>query len=109
MNIDNGHLVSAEKMEEFHKQIDNLQAEKEKFEILSLDEAGAIEQKEIEHEANGYVPVPPELNRAAKRKLAGKDEAYVSLTSGGELSKWAAKQRKAKRKIAAESRKKNRR
>ena len=66
----------------------------------------------------GYDPVPDELEPAAKRKLAGKDEAYVSRNSGGKLSKWGAKKRKSKlvaqklkdkRKIARNSKKKNRR
>jgi hypothetical protein len=56
----------------------------------------------------GYLPVPNELQGAAEKKLAGKDEAFVSLTSGGKLSKWAAKQRKHKRKIARASKKRNR-
>jgi len=70
--------------------------------------------------ALGYQPVPKELENAAEKKLAGKDEAYVSLTSGGKLSKWAARQRKLKRKanarkaknrakMAKQSRKRNRR
>lgn len=59
----------------------------------------------------GYEPVPPEMERAAARKLAGKDEAMVSLTSGGKLSRWAAgkrNERKAKNRMAKESRRKNR-
>ncbi len=56
----------------------------------------------------GYEPVPPELETAAKKKLAGKDEAHVSLTSGGKLSKWAAQKRKNKRKMAKASRRRNR-
>lgn len=63
-----------------------------------------------EHLRGDYVPVPEHLNRAARRKLAGKTEAYVSLTSGGALSRFAAQQRKAKRKAKAAkaSRKRNR-
>lgn len=38
-----------------------------------------------------YTPVPDELLAAAERKLAGEDEAMVSLTSGGKLSRWAAR------------------
>ena len=56
----------------------------------------------------GYELLPSEMNRAARRKLAGRDEAYVSLTSGGRLSKWAAGRRKAKRQMAKASRKRNR-
>jgi len=53
-----------------------------------------------------YVQLPESLNHAAKVKLAGKKEAYVSLTSGGKLSQWAKAKRKAK--IAAASRRRNR-
>lgn len=56
----------------------------------------------------GYEPIPEELNQAAKIKLAGEKEAYVSLTSGGKLSRWAAKKRRARNKKARESRKRNR-
>lgn len=55
-----------------------------------------------------YEPVPEGLNRAARRKLAGKSEAHVSFNSGGKLSKWAAKKRKGKSKHAKKSRRKNR-
>jgi hypothetical protein len=55
-----------------------------------------------------YEILPEQLNRAARRKLAGKNEATVSLTSGGKLSKWAAEKRKSKRKMAKASRKRNR-
>lgn len=54
----------------------------------------------------GYEPVPPELKRAAHKKLAGRNEATVSLTSGGKLARWAAKKRKEK--MVKESRRKNR-
>jgi len=53
-----------------------------------------------------YEPVPPELERAAQKKLAGKEETTVSLASGGKLSRWAAKKRKEK--MAKESKRKNR-
>jgi hypothetical protein len=55
---------------------------------------------------SGYELVPNELERAAEKKLAGRNEATVSLTSGGKLSRWAAKKRKEK--MAKESRRKNR-
>ena len=55
---------------------------------------------------NGYEEIPKELSRAAKRKLNGKKEAYVSFTSGGKLSRFAARKRKAKRKLQKTSRKK---
>ena len=50
------------------------------------------------YEARQFTPVPKELEHAAEVKLAGQDRAIVSKTSGGKLSKWAAQQRKAKRK-----------
>ena len=53
-----------------------------------------------------YIQLPSDLNHAAKVKLAGRKEAYVSLTSNGKLSKWAKAKRKAK--IAAASRRRNR-
>lgn len=56
----------------------------------------------------GFVPVPSELNRGARRKLAGRESATVSLTSGGKLSKFAAEQRKAKRKAAKAGRRASR-
>ena len=61
----------------------------------------------------GYVPIPEDLFPAVEAKLAGKDEAMVSLTSGGKLSKWAAKKRKenrqkARQKMTKDSRKRNR-
>lgn len=70
-------------------------------------------QQEILREMfdRGYEPVPPELEQAAEKKLAGRDEATVSLTSGGKLSRWAAKkrnERKARNRMIRESRKRNR-
>lgn len=60
-----------------------------------------------------FVKLPADLEEAAKRKLNGKREATVSLTSGGKLSRFAsqdrAKKRKQRRKIAKASRKRNRR
>ena len=106
MNIDNGHLVSLTKFFDLPDDEENKAqdlAERLKAQKDSMEkEMKAMQER-------GYTEVPKELETAAKKKLAGKAEAYVSLTSGGKLSKWAAKQRKAKRKIAAESRKKNRR
>ena len=79
MNVDTGHLVLADRREELEQLM-----------------------------RQGYEPVPEELNRAAKRKLAGEKEAYVSLTSGGKLSRWATQKRKARNKTARESRRRNR-
>lgn len=56
----------------------------------------------------GYIQVPTELQAAANRKLNGAREAMVSLGSGGKLSRWARGQRKTKRKMSKESRRRNR-
>ena len=50
-----------------------------------------------EEELNGYRPVPKSHHEAAKKKLAGKKDAYVSLTSGGKLSRLCKQWRKEKR------------
>ena len=87
MDTESGHLVTSEMLEE----------------ILKKDS----------EKAKKYTPVPKSLEEAAKKKLAGKNEAMVSLTSGGKLSRWAAhdrreKKRKKARKNAKESRRRNR-
>ena len=51
-----------------------------------------------------YQPVPKHLQRAALKKLAGRREAFVSKTSGGKLSKWAAAERRRGIKNAAKKR-----
>lgn len=62
----------------------------------------------------GYEIVPPDLATEANRVLAGRNEAFVDMTKPGPLVDWAAKMRqerqkkKAKRKAAKASRKKNR-
>jgi hypothetical protein len=63
-----------------------------------------INLSEEQDPPTGYVEVPEQLSRAAKRKLAGRNEAHVSLTSGGKLAKFASK----KRKEAREARRNNR-
>jgi hypothetical protein len=57
---------------------------------------------------NEYDQIPEHLNRAARRKLAGRSEAFVSKTSGGKLSKHAAGLRKKKRQAAKAARRSNR-
>ena len=47
-----------------------------------------------EEDRKAYLPVPEELNRAARRKLGINQEARVSFISNGKLSKWARKMRK---------------
>ncbi len=117
MNIDTGHLrrmteeqaAALERAFDAEAEAPNNRAKRRREarrQIITLkpDEQGQ------------YVPVPPELQRAAELKLAGQNEAMVSLTSGGKLSRWAAKQRKErtarkrrhKRNMAEASRRRNR-
>ncbi len=42
----------------------------------------------------GFLPVPKKLERAARLKLGKKKKVIVSRTSGGKLSRWAAKKRR---------------
>lgn len=90
MNPDTGHLIDIEKLKK-----SGISPEEMLKELLSA----------------GYEEVPPELEDAARKKLAGKPETWVSLNSSGKLSNWAAKQRKVKsrRKMARKSRRRNRR
>lgn len=57
-----------------------------------------LKEIDLDSLSNGqdYESIPKELKRAAEKKLNGEVEAYVSLTSGGRLSKFAAKMRKKK-------------
>jgi hypothetical protein len=48
-------------------------------------------------EDKGYEELPESHVNAAMKKLGDKTEAYVSLTSGGKLSSWAAQKRKEKK------------
>lgn len=73
-----------------------------------VDLGGMPDSRREELHNDGYEPIPEDLREAAIRKLSGQKEATVSLTSGGKLSKWASKRRKAKRKIAEASRRGNR-
>ena len=74
MNVDDGRLVSPDLFKE-------LQAE-----------LGAAEKAE-----KIFTEIPEKLEHAARRKLAGRREARVSLTSGGKLSRFAARQRRMRR------------
>ena len=110
MNTDTGHLISGELYKRYKKELE--ESEKE-FKALGLEEQAERQRvvdalKDSVEKLANYEPVPEELRLAAERKLAGKDEAMVSLTSGGKLSKWAVKKRKAKRKMTSASRKGNR-
>lgn len=57
--------------------------------------------------SHAYIAVPANLQQAADKKLRGRAEATVSLSSGGKLSKWAASERKQRR-LAKQARKRNR-
>lgn len=48
----------------------------------------------------GFYPLPPEMEHAAKCKLKGRRKAKVSLKSGGKLAKWASKKRREKRRMS---------
>jgi len=67
------------------------------------------ERAETEWIKTGYEKLPEELQPAARKVLRGRTEASVSRTSGGKLSRYAAKRRKEKRKQARAARKRNRR
>jgi hypothetical protein len=68
--------------------------------------------KENEPIPEAFEQLPPELEPAAalviNQAARQNQPAKVSLTSGGKLSRWAAKQRKHKQKMAKESKRKNR-
>lgn len=50
-----------------------------------------------EEDRKQYLPIPEELNRAARRKLGVNQSAKVSFISNGKLSKWARRMRKQRR------------
>ena len=54
----------------------------------------------------GFDPVPPELALVARMKLGGKPEAQVNMRGTTPLAQWAKKKRREK--IAAMSRRRNR-
>ena len=64
MNINTGHLITNEALQSLQ-----------------------------DYQREEYMSVPQKLETAARKKLAGKNEAMVSLTSDGKLSKWAKTQR----------------
>lgn len=64
--------------------------------------------EEIEKKMNELTEVPEELQHAANVKLNGEKSAIVSKTSGGKLSKFAAKERLRKKKLNRKTQKKNR-
>lgn len=97
MNVDSGHLVTSDFMEKMLKS-GAIQTSQDAF------LKGAFST----FKNTPYTPVPDELDHAAQCALDGKEETNISMTSGGKLSKWAAKERKAKRRQQRESRRQNR-
>lgn len=75
-------------------------------EIISKQLAAAMGVDALQEQ--GFEPLPLDLQDAAAKFLAGADRAIVSKHSGGKLSRFAAKQRKAKRKAAKMARRRNR-
>ena len=77
---------------------------------MNPDDMHLVALKKDEPMPEGHTELPPDLWPAAMAKLAyGRmREARVSKHSGGKLSRWAAKERKARRKAAAGSRRRNR-
>lgn len=55
----------------------------------------------------GYHEIPEQLKADAERALAGKNEAHIDLKAKTPLAAWA--KRKRKEKLAAKSRRNNRR
>lgn len=76
------------------------------MELRRLPKDAAVQQEML---AQGYEILPDLLNPAAIRALQGRDSVTISRHSGGTLSSWAAQRRKARNKMARESRKRNRR
>lgn len=103
MNVDNGHLINLAKYGSAVVRI-------EKDGSMAIIPAAPVMDVGDE-KVEDLESIPDELQGAAKRVLAGRPEAFVSLTSGGKLSRWAAQKRRERRrsKIANESRRRNRR
>ena len=97
MNCDTGHLVTSNLME---KLLESGAVEKSKDAFIN--QFGNVFNN------NPYTSVPDEFEHAAQCALDGKEEAHISMTSGGKLSKWAQGERKKKRMQQKESRRKNR-
>ena len=74
---------------------------------MNVDDNRLIAEMTEENAARGFESLPLDLEHAAKTALKGRPEITVSRTSGGKLSKHAAKRRKEKRKEARAARKRN--
>ena len=60
-------------------------------------DTGELRRFESLNDSKGFIPIPEKLHRAANLKLGKKKSVFVSKTSGGKLSRWAAKKRKERR------------
>lgn len=78
------------------------------IETNELFDCNQMTPEEIEKKMNELTEVPEELQHAANVKLNGEKSAIVSKTSGGKLSKFAAKERLRKKKLNRKTQKKNR-
>jgi len=76
---------------------------------MNVDENHLIKAGLVVPNPKDYEILPSELEHAARLVLKDRSEAKVSRTSGGRLSRYAAKRRKEKRKAAKAARKRNRR
>lgn len=72
--------------------------------LVNLDDAGIV--RKLADRFVDYERIPRHLETEAQRKLAGRAEAQVNLMSRTPLAVWAKKKRLAK--IAAKSRRRNR-
>ena len=59
----------------------------ELVQVYNVEEMEELKEK-------GFIPVPQTLERAARLMLGKKKKVVVSKTSGGKLSRWAAKKRR---------------
>jgi len=75
---------------------------------MNIDTNELVARMNEQLDAAGFAVLPQDLQHAAKTVLKGKPKGTVSRTSGGKLSKYAAKMRKGKRKEARSARKRNR-
>ncbi|MCA1615046.1 MAG: hypothetical protein LC795_15620 [Acidobacteria bacterium] len=75
---------------------------------MAPDTGHIVTNASLQKAGDIYEPVPNSLRGAAARVLRGREEAHVSLTSGGRLSRHAASRRRARRQAAKASRKRNR-
>jgi hypothetical protein len=75
---------------------------------VNIDTGHLMMLKENQSPPDGYEPVPKKLNEEVREALNGSNEIYIDLNQKSKSS-WAREKKKAKNKIAKQSRKKNRR